>query len=64
MCYQELNKITQSCTSNLNWQVRQDDCILFNKIVTLTYNLMEVLKWSIVGISYGRAIVNVEGEIT
>ena len=64
MCYQELNKITQACTSNLNWQVRQDDCILFNKIVTLTYNLMEVLKWSIVGISYGRAMVNVEGEIT
>ena len=64
MCYQELNKITQACTSKLNWELGQDDCILFNNIVTLTYNLMEVLKCHIVGISYGRVMVNVERAIT
>ena len=58
MCYEEADNPTQGRTSNSNEELGQVDIILSDKTCTLTCNLMEFLKCSIAGTSFGRGMTD------
>lgn len=60
MFHPETNKFAGARTSNLNEELGQVQTILSDKTGTLTCNMMEFLKCSIAGISYGCGITEVE----
>ncbi|KAH7287161.1 hypothetical protein KP509_32G041100 [Ceratopteris richardii] len=60
MFHQETNKFANARTSNLNEELGQVETILSDKTGTLTCNMMEFLKCSIAGVSYGCGMTEVE----
>ncbi|KAI9118632.1 hypothetical protein K1719_010964 [Acacia pycnantha] len=50
--YEEADKLTHARTSNLNEELGQVDSILYDKTGTLTYNSMEFIRCSFVGVAY------------
>ncbi|KAI5058579.1 hypothetical protein GOP47_0026749 [Adiantum capillus-veneris] len=60
MFHPETNKFAGARTSNLNEELGQVETILSDKTGTLTCNMMEFLKCSIAGISYGSGMTEVE----
>ncbi|GBG84313.1 GT47-family glycosyltransferase [Chara braunii] len=60
MYHEDTSTWARARTSNLNEELGQVETVLSDKTGTLTCNVMEFLKCSIAGVSYGRGVTEVE----